>query len=351
MILIPGVFTQFGKDRVSEIDNRKLVDMETAEGDNIFQKTDSFLEDRVGFREELITVNETVTDILFHKLVHPLYIYGREGHLFTEWDLENFQHMEPQEGYIDGFGGYLESIRDFCEDMGTQFIFFMPPNKESIYPEYYARGYNISDNKNLSELLTEKLDELGVNYVFSKDRFYELKQDEVLYNKIYDVGHWNYNGAYFACEELSEFLNGTDDRIKPIKRENYDITYHTEKYLKQSYEYKPETVPYYTYKYREAENDAADYYKQNIRVLHGTYNYHSRSEDEQDKPKILVLNDSFLEEFEAYKFFYGNYSELFMIHDMNSADIEYYISVIRPDIFVFECCERALDDSALFGAD
>ena len=348
MIILPGIFTKFGKDRISEIDNRKLAEFETAEGDTVFQKADRVLEDRVGFREELITVNEVVTDTLFHKLVHPFYIYGRKGHLFTEWDLETFQHMKPQEGYDEEFGAYIKSIRDYCESIGTQFVFVMPPNKESIYPEYYAEGYNIADGKSRSELVIEELKRLNTDVVYPKEEFLKLKENEVLYNKIFDVGHWNETGLFYACRDMFALLDMRCGNIPELREEDFKLRMKEEKYMLQSMQYKPDMVPLYEYKYNPMKNDAKSFYNDGIALAHNQYMYHGTDEENRDKPRILVVEDSYFGQMDAYKFFYGKCSELFMIHAMNEEDLEYYLSVIRPDIFIFECCERGLEDDGLY---
>ena len=351
MILLPGIFTRFGKDTVSEIDNRMLKDFSSAEGDTIFQKIDNVLEDRVGFREELITVNETVTDVFFHKMVHPLYIYGKDGHLFTEWDLSVYQHKDSIPGYAEDFAGYLKSVDDYCKSIGTEFIFIMPPDKETIYPEFYADGYNVKDQKNRTELIMEELDKEGIAHIFPRDLFLELKEKELLYNRIYDVGHWNDTGMFYACKELFSFLHSKNNNIRELNISDFLISSQTEKYLPQSREYKPDIVPVFENSLPEMQNDAADFYNNEIKLNHTEYEYHAKNMDKSDKPRILVVEDSFFGQRDAFKYFYGNCSELFMIHAMNLGDLEYYLSVIKPDIFILECCERGPETGGVYGAD
>jgi len=351
MILLPGCFTQFGREKVSDIDNRMLVNFDAAEGDTIFCKIDAVLEDRVGFREELITINETVTDALFHKLVHPLYIYGKEGHLFTEWDLSVYQHKDPIPCYAEDFAGYLKSVDDYCKSIGTEFIFFMPPDKETIYPEFFPDGYNIKDQKNRTELIMDELDTIGLDYIYPKDIFLSIKNKELLYNRIYDVGHWNDTGLFYGCRELFSHLHNKDGNIEEIKSSDFEIGNQTEKYLPQSMEYKPDTVPVYTSKKEPIINNANDFYGSEIKLAHTEYKFHGKNAIDSRKPRILVVEDSFFGQREAYKYFYDNCSELFMIHAMNLTDLEYYLSVIKPDIFILECCERGPETGGVYGSD
>ncbi len=350
MILIPPFFTDFGHDRVSELDNRMLVEFDEIEGKTIFEKIDVYLADRIGFRDNLLTVNEIVTDKVFHKLIHPFYIYGKNGEIFTEWDLITFQHKDVAQEYVENFAGYMKSLKEFCGSYDCDFIHIMVPSKESIYPELYANGYEISDRKSRAEKINDELKKNNINNIYLKDIFDRTRDESRLYNKYYDVGHWNANGIYCCMEELTGFLHKRYPGVKTINRGDFVISEMKHEYLPLSRQRKEEMIPVYTPEVEPLKSDGEDFFNKEVRCIHGDgrYRFHAIRKDAEELPKILVFNDSFFEESDANKYFLNQYSELTMIHVMNLPDIEYYVSSLKPDIVILESCERSYESEGVY---
>ena len=82
LILIPMVTFNFEKNAISEIDNRELAGnpLET-EGD-LTVNLQNYINDRIGLRDEMILSYTVLNDRLFHKMVHPSYVYGKDGYVF-----------------------------------------------------------------------------------------------------------------------------------------------------------------------------------------------------------------------------------------------------------------------------
>ena len=77
--LIPVLFMNFKRNQVSYIDNRKLLEIEDifSEG-KVFSNIKSYVDDRIGFRTQIVDLYSEFMDSLFHEITHPKYEYGRD---------------------------------------------------------------------------------------------------------------------------------------------------------------------------------------------------------------------------------------------------------------------------------
>nr|MCR5627956.1 hypothetical protein [Lachnospiraceae bacterium] len=246
--------------------------------------------------------------------------------------------------------GYMKGINDFCNSYGAGFLYIMVPSKETIYPEYYANGYEVSDQESRAEKIHDALTENGVKHIYLKEIFDTIKTEERLYNKYYDVGHWNSNGIYHCMEELSAILSRDYPEIRKINLNDFELTGMKQEYLPLSLQRKEEIVPVYTPKINNLKGDGMSFFEKELVCRNGDskYRFHAKREDKGKLPKILVFNDSFFEESDAEKYFLNQYSELTMVHIMNIADVEYYVSSLKPDIVIFEGCERSYESEGVY---
>ena len=71
MLIVPMALTNVKKEQVSEIDNRMLTELKPFEGigwtsfNNSARNLESYFSDRVGFRAQMITMNQILNDRLF----------------------------------------------------------------------------------------------------------------------------------------------------------------------------------------------------------------------------------------------------------------------------------------------
>lgn len=94
---------------------------------------EKYVNDRIGFREFLITAYQYIDLIAFHELNHPSYQMGKDGWIYTrEWDAIDYQHLDANEEYIEKMSDFLLNIQRYCEKSDADFCFFLVPNKESM---------------------------------------------------------------------------------------------------------------------------------------------------------------------------------------------------------------------------
>lgn len=341
MLVIPGIRTNVKTNQKSEMDNRMLHEFPAPGSDWFCKNVEYYLSDRVGFREGFITSYQFLSDKIFHKLEHPSYMYGKDGYVMVDWDLVTFQHRDVDESYVDNLTAYLKSLQSYCENSGAEFLFFLCPNKETIYPEYFPDGYNVKRQPNRTERITGMLAEQNVNYIYPKDLFMGLKKTEQLYNPKFDAGHWNDTGSFYGNQEIIKYLNQKFPEMGLLRDEEFTVGHRIEKYLMNSRFPINEPVPEYILKKTDMapDNEGLNQIELTAPELYHMYYKHSESGYEK-LPRILIFGDSYFED--AAKFYLNHCSELIMLHSNNLGQADGYIDYFQPDIVILEAVERVL---------
>lgn len=339
MISIPGIFTNIKPNQTSKMDNRMLQEFPSMDDEEFQEDVELYLSDRVGFREKLITLYQILCDKAFSKLVYPLYVYGKDGHIMMDYDLTTFQHADIDGNYVENLGEYLKSLQDFCGSMGSEFLFFLCPNKETIYPEYFPDGYFVKDQPNRSDRIVETLTEKEVPFIFPREIFMELKNEELLYNQKYDAAHWNDTGCFYGNQEIIRYLNKRFPAMGELRKDEFHINENVQKYLKNSYFRIDEKVPDYILKKADSAEEP-EAFTQIALTAPQLYHQYDRNLENQELPRILIFGDSYFEY--VSKFYLNHSSELMLLHSDNMKNAEYYISLFQPDIVIVEFVERVL---------
>lgn len=342
MVSLPALLTNTKSNQISEMDNRMLQEFPQALTMEYPQEIEVYLEDRIGFREQMITLYQNLSDTMFQKLEHPLYMYGKEGHVMTNWDLVTYQHLDADHNYVTNMAEYLKSFRDFCENEECQFLFFLCPNKETIYPEFFPDGYNVKDQPSRSDLLIDELTEKEVPFIYPRELFIELKNKEQLYNEKYDAGHWNDRGCYYGNREIIRYLNTQFPNVGLLSEEEFDLVEITKKYLINSYFEINERIPAYMLK-ETAWTEQQDVFDHILLTVPTREHQYYKTMSNTTMPRILIFCDSFFGD--AAKFYANHSSELMLMHHMNMDNAEYYITLFQPDIVIVEVAERGLQES------
>lgn len=339
MISIPGIFTNIKPDQQSKMDNRMLQEFPEMGSDEFQEEVEQYLSDRIGLRENMITFYQNLCSNIFHKLVHPLFIDGQDGHVMVDYDLISFQHLDVDPAYVENFSEYLESLQNFCESMGSEFVFFLCTNKETIYPEYFPKGYHIKEQPNRSDQILEALTEKEVSFIYPKEIFFELKNKEPLYNKKYDVAHWNDTGSFYGNREIISYIHKSFPNVDELEKDEFKITEDIQPYLPNSYFKINEKVPEYTLK-EEQSVEKSEVFSEMVLTAPKIYYKYYKNQENQALPRILIFGDSYFEH--TARFYLNRSSELMLLHSDNMVDAEYYISLFQPDIVITEFVERVL---------
>ncbi len=345
ILLVPMVTFNFEENSVSDIDNRMLAEFPLS--DDVFGKTDftksieNYINDRIGFRDEMITAQTIINDVLFDKMVHPSYSYGTNGYVFgnglTSIKTKFSDHHKA-------FANMIKSVQDYCLERNVPFVFVFNPAKPAVYNEYLPVGFNYS-RAWVDELFVE-LDSLGVRYVDNTKTLIDKKLDGVqVFNQKYDANHWNYIGAY----------HGTNAILKEIKKDFPSVYVNSDNDVSFSQKLQKtllvskfpinEYVP--TATVNSSAIDITTQYKDEVE-MHSSFRnfgyYENAERAEEGAPKALVFQGSYMNSY-GTKFFANSFAEYVHVHDyQNVINLPYYFNLFNPECVVFEVAEYTISN-------
>lgn len=342
LLAIPIICFNRKEHVISHIDNRELREnpFETENGENIADSIEAYVEDRIGLRDEMIEVYTSWNNTLFHEMVHPTYVYGKDGYVFFKpTDKMNYQE------YHIVFAQMVAKLQSYCEERNASFLFVFEPSKMSVLREKLPEGY-CYNNDWVSQFLKE-LDKLGVHYIDNTQLMCEKEAEgEVVFNKVYDAGHWNDLGAFYGVNHILEALSEQQSGIHINKKSEFEIGTKKETSLLVS-EFKiDEDVPVFTRK--ETIIDKTEEYdaqvERNEQFPYFEYVENPKREAE-GAPKVLVFQGSYMNEYGA-KFFENSFGQYIAVHNyQNVMNMDYYFKLFQPECVIFEVTEyTVLDD-------
>lgn len=335
IIVIPLAFFNFDEESVSDVDNKQLQKFPIGKnaGEDFTQSVFSYVEDRMGFREDMIKVYTEGYNGFFGELIHPLYIYGKDGFVFTEIAME-----ADFADWIDNFVDYLKKMQIYLNDRGVEFVFAIQPEKSTVYQKYLPDGYNYT-NEMLPYLLN-KLEEEDIRYVDNSKLLIEKAKTEQVYNVAYDANHWNDLGAFYGTNHILEELQKSYPTIQTNTLSDFDITKRIDRYLPISNFEVNEENTYLSLKNKLVENTM--YNDEIILDEHeNKFKYLENQNVSEDTPKVLMFQGSYLNG--RYDFLGNQFKEYVAVHNyVNVLNMDYYFEIFQPDCVVFETAESVL---------
>ena len=333
-LLLPLIKFNFEKNYASPIDNRMLKEWDLSGGD-ITEMAESYLNDRVGFRTEAIDIYTELNDKVYGMMVHPTYTYGKEGYVFFQMAFEN-----PDPVFIDLFCAYLRQVQDYCQEREVPFLYCLNPSKTTIYQQYLPTGYIYQDK--LNQMMYEKLEEYGVNYITNKYLLKEKSETEQVFNVKYDAGHWNDVGAFYGTNHILEEVSKYFPAVKPRDKSEFEIgTVHQDS-LSVSHFAIDEDVPAFWDKNQENIEDITENYRsmkldENYNALFCLVNH---KEGAEELPKVLVFQGSYYNE--RLQYMQSAFGEYDAVHNYeNFLNFDYYFNIFQPDCVILETAEYA----------
>ncbi len=349
LLLVPLAAFRRGTEIVSEIDNRKLQEnpfsaKELAMGGDLTKKLEKYVQDRIGFRDEMILGYTLLNDRLFGEMVHRTYCYGKEGYVY-------FRPSVPKadEDYYAVFAGMVVQIRDYCQDRGVPFLFVMEPAKEVVLPEYLPDGVNYDIRGR--ELLFSILEEQGVPFLDGAGILRERTETgEVVFNRVYDAGHWNELGGFYVTQAILKELRKDFPGVHVNTLDEFQVSESLKTSLQVSQFPIHEMVPVLNAEGDESELDVDGYvdevYRDKMFQSFGRYVNDARLRE--GSPRMLMFQGSHMNSY-GYKCMKNALGEYTYVHNYeNIIDFDYYFNIFQPECVVFEVAESSLRASSYF---
>ena len=348
MLLGPGAVYLFARPYLNteNTENRQLAAMPSLSFDGVKGLADSlkafpdlfdsFYNDHVPFRSQLIELNSILSVELFEDSASDSVVLGKDNWLFYT-DEESIEDYKGTNLYTQE---ELDLIRDNClaskaylEKRGIEFVVLIPSNKEDIYSEYLPDHITKRGELTRARQVVDCLREAGIRVVYPRDELLEYKDAYDLYWH-YDT-HWNNLGAYIGAKALLAELGIQVPEVEELTLENstfsgYDLAGMMN--LKSYYENRyPADVNYVV----------SGYPTNNMTVVQADdateLIYRS---DAPDARRLFMVRDSFAGSMAPV--LASNFSYTYMPH-WNGCFEQSMIDEQQPDIFVYEVVERRLD--------
>lgn len=344
-IALPLANMETEGNKRSMIDNAYLPKLEDIRPEHFGMDFEEYFAKRIGFREWSLHCYELLNDRLFGRLEHPLYMYGKEGHIFFRGNeyIRAYQHLNLNEAGAEAFADSVRKFQDYCQAQGKDFLYMLIPDKETVYPEYYPDTVNVYGETSLSDQVMAELEKRQVSFFYCKDAMLEGKKSLNVNNVKYDAGHWNQHGAFFSIQALFEVLRQNHPQIQALTQEEFDITMETQEFLDISTFVIREQIPRYALKNNRAEKETEGFFADVALAFPNNHFCHYRNPQCSDQPKLLIFGDSYLAGYE--QFLNGHFREYTYIHRYNLCNqefFEYYVDLVDPDIVILENPERSL---------
>ena len=343
LLVLPVCFMNLKKNQTSEYENKMLEEWPEFEFSEDFMKSVyNYVNDRIGFRESSIAIYTEANNALFGSMVNPLFMWGEEGHIYYKDKdyIAAFQRLNTDKEYIDSMVGFLEKTNDYLASKDIRFLYFVCPDKKTIYPEYFPKTVHVNEaNESVLEYLDGRMAQTSVEYIDPKIYLEAAKGNVVLYNKLYDVTHWNDRGAFIGHTLIDEKIQQWFDDVAPLSEQDFELkSVHVDSLDNAKFAI-DEDVPLYSLR-DDLSGDYTELLNPSMDCSTDTFYTHHINESVENNRRLLVFTDSY---FQSYQKFYDNrFKEVYFVHRQNSDYVQYFVNLTFPDMVIFETAERSI---------
>lgn len=344
-LCVPFLCISTAKNAISTKENRALAKMPQFLIDDkintkFFTDFDDYIKDRFGGRNTLIKLAHKIDYQVLHKnRVNQSAVEGKNGFFYYLKDnlIKDFlgQGLVTDE-QLEISKQKITSYVNWCNKQGIPYLFVIGPNKQSVYPEYHVLKRKDDAPLTRIDQITAIFDELGVDYVFSRDELLRLKASAPapLYHNT-DT-HWNELGAYYCFKQIEQKVQKLLPNYNYPNIE-YDITVTKEDASGDllgmlGIDKVPSIIPRLTPKTGSFDNYFT-YLKDEARdgvITEGK---------DKTLPRVVIFRDSFfiaLQPFVSCMFSYAT----FEWRAFNAEKDGDFVLEQKPDIIIFESVER-----------
>ncbi|MBO4267023.1 MAG: hypothetical protein J5910_07510 [Lachnospiraceae bacterium] len=352
LLILPVIFMNFKKDQISEYENKKLEDWPEFElSEDYMKAVYNYVNDRIGFREGSIAVYTEANNALFGSMVNPLFMWGEEGHIYYKDKdyIAAYQRLNTDRQYIDSMVSFLEMTNDYLASKDIKFLYFVCPDKKTIYPEYFPKTVNVNEeNQSVLDYLDGAMADSGVEYIDPRDHLTAAKGNDLLYNKLYDVTHWNDRGAFIGHLLIDEKIQKWFDDVPRLDAANFDLeNVHVDSLDNAKFSI-DEDIPLFSLR----DDQMADYTELLKPVMEcetDTFYTHHINQAAPNNRRLLVFTDSY---FQSYQKFYDDrFREVYFVHRQNYDYVQYFVNLTFPDMVIFETAERSISSEMPLTSD
>lgn len=316
--------------------------------DTFSKDYESYYNDNLPFRNSLIMLNSSIDYFVFSRPSNPRVIIGKDNWLFYG-DAGDGDPVGCYRGTnllseeeLQAFAQHCVRIKEYLNNQGKEFVIFIAPNKERIYPDKMPEEYGSpADMYRALQVVTYLKENTDVRVVYPYEELMEAKNrlNENIYYKT-DT-HWNWLGGYIGARSLMKELgiempDICSDEISIATGDNTSGDLAGMLNLNKLLKSKDSEFSVKGYHNHNVQNIAWDY--------HNAIIYHAEGADPR---KIYVYRDSFSSNMSSY---IGSQFNDSYLRYKGTYSYDDFIQQ-NPDIFVYETVERYIGGLAGFSIE
>lgn len=229
VLWLPTLDSLYNLDRTPPPnENRTFAKLPSFQGISASQEyirgAEAYFGDHFGFRKRLVTWNNDWKHDWFHEASFSSVMTGRDGWLY----LASFQMVEhycglsrftPEE--LKDWQNLLEARRDWLAKLNIKYVFVVPLDKQTIYPEHLPDWLKKSPlPSKLDQFLEHMKKHSTVEVVDLRKPLLDAKQTQQIY-PLTDT-HWNPLGAFIGYQAIIKSLARQLPEVHPLSVEDFE---------------------------------------------------------------------------------------------------------------------------------
>ena len=192
-------------------------------------QTENYVSDRLSVRDDMIDLHSRLLSA-FDRRGNKTVMVGREGWLFLNYapNSHNFGQLHYVQNKIGFTAAQLAKIkadlikiRDWAAERDIKFYVYFPPDKLTVYRDYYPPYVRLSDKPTLVSTV-EKAIKDDINVVSLEDIFLKFRRDDFLHYKT--ESHWAPAGAHLAYLSIMRRLQQDFKNLHALDEGDMDIS-------------------------------------------------------------------------------------------------------------------------------
>jgi len=165
---------------------------------------EAFFNDHFGFRDDLIRNFNQFVSRWFGKSPVPDVLLGRDGWLYYTQDMliQDYLGLDPfTEAELEHIKENLEKKRDWLAARGVRYLFVVPPNKQTLYPDYLPEHLQARRGRSRFDQLVPYLEQHSDFEILDlREPLRRARARHRVYHRT--DSHWNLRGAYVGGREI-----------------------------------------------------------------------------------------------------------------------------------------------------
>ena len=196
---------------------------------------ESYINDRLPYKNQLTSLNSMLKNAggigqtLVDYYTYGVVIVGQDDWLFhngavNESTLPDYMCTNLySKAELERLAAGYQKLSDQYKADGTEFVLFIPTNKEQVYPEYMPKSITKGQGQSRTDQLVDYLKQnTDVRVVYAKQTEIDQKSEDYKLWYKYDT-HWNNLGAFVGEQALRQELQGESDLLSEHKIEDVNV--------------------------------------------------------------------------------------------------------------------------------